>query len=297
MDLHEIEKVCDSIGGISTVKITTVDNITASYNPEIIDEDKVFSIHFRRKTGSYNEESEDSKAGQKIVQRLEIFVPKRRLSMELMIQKILNKRVVVIYEDHDGTGGLLYKAKFKYKYYTGKAKAEDQGYMCEFTTEKIVGSLDYSGVNIVLPEPGIPFENPNPGAHHDSCCVVVNPEPIEFIPAKSGNATYLNKYVVAPNGVKYFIDKFGNSMAFPMMPQYRQSWTGITGDEITVTNGELPSVDPEMKMFLFLNGDQQMYLPSPPLDEGQITTAGQKIKFSRTLEATDRVELYWIPNY
>lgn len=297
LELHEIERICDSIGGISSIKITTVDNIEGGYSPAIIDELKVYSIYFRRKTGGYSEETEDSKHGQKIVQKIEFFVPKKRLSMEELIKKIINKRVVITYNDFDGAGGMLYKAKFRYKYYTGKAKAEDQGYACEFTTEKIIGSLDYTGVNIELPDPGAPFENPNPGVYYDSCCVLVNPEPVGFVPAESGNTEYLNKYVVGSNGVKYFIDKFGNAMAFPMMPQFVETWSGNGTDEITVTSGVLNSVDTHKNTFVFLNQLKLLFDASTPTDERYFTKVDNKLKFGRVIEDWETVQLYAVPNY
>lgn len=217
--------------------------------------------------------------------------------MELLIQKIINKRIVALYNDFDGSGAMLNKAKFKYKYKTGRAKSDDQGYQCELVTEKIVGSLDYTGVNIELPYPGVPFENPNPGVYYDSCCVLINPIPVEFVPAESGNTQYLNKYVVGSNGVKYFIDKFGNSMAFPLMPQFVETWTGNGTDEITVTSGVLNSVDPHKNTFVFLNQLKLIYGATAPTDERYFTKVDNKLKFGRVIADWETIQLYAIPNY
>jgi hypothetical protein len=170
MELHMIEQICKSQGGIKKISLTTVDNILKSYNPSVIDEDLVFTMYFRRKTGGYTEETEDSRHNQKIIQRLTAFVPQKRLSMELMITKLINKRIVAIFETFDGSGGMLYAAKFNYKYQTGTSRSSDQGYNVEFVSEKVIGSLDYTGVNIELPDPGDPFDNPNPGVQMETCC-------------------------------------------------------------------------------------------------------------------------------
>jgi hypothetical protein len=298
MELHLIEQICRSQGGIKKISLTTVDNILKSYNPSVIDDDKVYTMYFRRKTGGYTEETEDSRHNQKIIQKLHAFVPQKRLSMELMITKLINKRIVAIFETFDGSGGMLYAAKFNYKYQTGTSRSSDQGYNCEFISEKVIGSLDYTGVDIELPDPGDPFYNPNPGVQMETCCISIEPQQIQFVPLAEGNEDYLNHYVVAPNGVKYFIDKWGRAMAFPSFPEYHESWTGITDDEIVVTSGVIPTTDPSKKIFIFKNNLKLEYsIDSPPPDERYFTTVDNKIKFNRALYDWEVISLYAIPNY
>ncbi|MBK9391960.1 MAG: hypothetical protein IPN68_17880 [Bacteroidetes bacterium] len=298
INLHEIEDICSVASGIKKIQITTVDNVAAGGSHAVIDAQKVFRVYFRKNTATYKEKSESSEQNKKIAQEISFFLPGRRTSVDLLIEKIINKRIVVTYEDWAGATGMLYKASMSYEYGPGRKRTDGNGYDMKFTTEKVIGSLAYEGVLIDLPDPGTPWEGAVPGIMLQNTWVLVEPEIILTIPEQTGNTEYLNKFVVAPNGIKYFIDVTGRAMAFPMMPQYYQSWTGVTSDEITVTNGALPTAEQAKRLFLFLNGNQQMYLATtPPPDEGQVALDGQKIKFSRALEATDRVELYWVPDF
>jgi len=107
--LNNIEKICDSIGGISLIQITDISNIKADNT--VNDPAKVYTIHFRRNTASYSAKSKDSNQNQKVHQQLKAFVPKRRLSMQTLITNISNHRLAVLYTDREDNVVLLKSAK------------------------------------------------------------------------------------------------------------------------------------------------------------------------------------------
>jgi len=293
VNLNNIEKICDSIGGISIIQITDDSNI----NPDntIIDPAKVYTIHFRRNTASYNSKTQNSDQNRKIKQRIKAFVPKIRLSMETLIKNIIDKRLTVIYTDRESNTGILRSAEFDFEYNTGLKMADKQGYKIEFNTEKLYSSLDYSGVNIDLPDPGDPWDGTDPGTVVDECCVLINPVQVGYIPTPTGNANNRNEYVIGSNGVRYFIDKTGASLPFPFFPQYFESFTGITADRVTVTVATLPTTDINKQIRVLRNGVEQTYTSGTPGD-GEFTISGSDIIFNRALESWEKIKVYFSAN-
>lgn len=295
--LQEILEVCDSRGGISQITLTNVDNVTSGLNPEIIDPAQVYTIAFRKHTADYTEKSKSTAQNQKIIQTIKAFIPKRRLSMETLIKNIINKRIVVIYTDRDESGGMLYKAKFSYKYSPGKRLSENNGYDIEFSTEKLLTSLDYSGININLPDPGDPWGGGGGSSATDDCCVLINPTPLSYIPAATGNPNNRNEYVIGSNGVRYFIDKTGAAIPFPYFPQYFEEFASITTDRVHVTVATLPTSDIEKQVKVLRNGVEQAYTSGTPGDgKFSIDAVNNDIIFNRNLESWEIIRVYFSAN-
>jgi hypothetical protein len=296
INLAEIKKVCKVSGGIRRIQITDKDNIqVTAAGVTILDEELVYGISFRRRAASYEEELRDGRGGNYVDQKLSMFIPGKRADVEYIIGQLWNRRTAIIYLDHNGTGGFLYKAKMAYNYKTGQRLSNDHGYEMQFTTQSLKKSLDYSGIGIDLPDIGDPgYEDPGGGGGSGECCVVINPTPLATTPSVTGNTTNLNKFVKDPNGQTWFIDKDGRGLKFPSYPEYTETFTGLTGTRVYVTVGTLPTLNLAQKIQLFRNG-QRLHPAATASDSlyFAIDHGTNELVLFDTLEAWEELVIYF----
>jgi len=210
------------LGSISKVYFTDMANLELGWDPETMTD--IYEINFRDYSGSYTDTSRDSRAGVYDVQRVDFFVPKKRFSVEVIRQKLRDRKIGVIVYDAEGHIFALENATILISYESGRQLSDSAGYTFEIEAQKtgrgytvlyqIIdlvgeegsegGSGDFGGGPVDLPDGG---SNPV-----DDCCVLIHQTTIPEAPPASGNVFNKNRIVTTDAGAKYFIDKNGNSI-------------------------------------------------------------------------------------
>lgn len=302
VDLRAIAKICHSESGVKAITLTARENISlATGAPVAIDPAKVYSIVFSRNSGSYKERSNNSAAGTKIDQSLKLFVPKKRLDVEYIIQQMLSNKVTAIYTDWNGEGNVLLSAKMNYEYATGQRKTDSNGYSFEFTAATLKKYKDLSGIGVQLPagtdpETGDEIGTTDGGQAGGNTTppyyVVINPTPLGSVPPATGNTTNLNQLVTGSDGNNYFIDYEGRALELRKFPKFKEVFTDaggdFTGNTITVTE-TLPASNDD---YIVLFDGVQIQHTAGAVDTKTFNRSGQTLSFYRLTERT-KIVIIW----
>jgi len=242
--LLSIPKVCQTIGGIQAMVIFETSNLTEIPPPSIAaalsyaDPSKVYTIVFERNSARYTEQSRDTTGGDVYDFNLNAFIPKRRAEMETLISALRNRRINAVYVGKDGYQGLVWNARFRYKYDSGDKPGARNGYSISFTGTHL-RQLPVIEGSATLPDP---CAGSGGGGGGGGCCVVINPVPLDYIPSPTGNAANRNEVVVALDGNIYLIDDNGNSIVLGGLPPryYRIQHPGTTPYIVVPLSRPLP---------------------------------------------------------
>lgn len=265
IDLQNINSQCHSFGGVKKILFANRSNISLLTGfPQLIDSNQIFTFEFLRNTGQYEEKLKSTRGGDIIDQTLKFFINKKRFDVDYVISQIIDNRLTVFYEDFNGITDILLNSKLVYKYFTGDKRSSRNGY--EFTltsrTRKKYKNIIGVGVDINIGTPQEPGQsgtivnNGSEGGNTQSpLLVIVNPNPINFIPQASGNTQFLNQFVIDPNGHKHFIDYLGTAMKFDVLPR---THIQLTSDDFVGNTVTVPGVPLDPKdYYVNLNGNQR----------------------------------------
>lgn len=155
LDLHAIEKVCKSQGGISSIFYFDMANVDlSSGSVQFIDADQVYGLQFRRNQARYSERSRDTDGGITYRQTLTATVPLARQSVEELVKSIGDNRIGIHYVDRNGFERFLLHMKMTVDYGSGRTKSDNNAYQFKFerTTTKrdnfIAGQID---IGVIIP--------------------------------------------------------------------------------------------------------------------------------------------------
>lgn len=297
IDLKKFETVCHSIGGVKTITVTPKDNISIDTGlPVIIDPLKAYSIIFKKNSGNYQEQSRKSAAGNIIEQTLRFFITQKRFDIDYIIGQLLDNKCHALYEDWNGQKEVLLNASFGFKYGTGNKRSDRNGYDFNFKAKTRKKYLNLEGIGVELPvgdDPDTGTSTPTTGGgitggnNQSALLVIINPNPINFIPQTNGNTQFLNQFIIDPNGHKHFIDYQGSAMRFDVLPPNHLQFKSdhpFVGNTITIPN--IPQDD----YYINLNGNRRTL--SNTVDKNTFTRNGDVFTFYR-LTDNSTIDIYF----
>lgn len=126
--------------------------------------------------------------------------------------------------------------------------------------------------------------------------MLVNPIPLSYTPSASGNTANLNEFVTDPSGDQWAIDINGLAMKFEGTGGFN-NYEVLNGDGVnnyvTVTGGTLPTSDQNIKIKVIVNGSVFAYDGASTTSKIKYGQAVQQINFSRIMNTTDVVVVFW----
>lgn len=217
------ESVKKQVGGIKSILLTEMSNLILGNDPMMISD--IYEINFRKFSGRYSDSTRDSRAGQYDEQSATCYIPGFRFSVEVIRQKLRDRKVGAIITDWMGNVHIMRNATVSISFDTGSTLGDSSGYNFELRASKhgaglfnvnvladiqllegpgVEGSVDFGGGAGSVPDGG---SNPV-----QDCCILIHQTTIPAAPPASGNVFNLNRIVTTDDGEKYFIDKNGNSI-------------------------------------------------------------------------------------
>lgn len=247
-DYYSISKVCGSLASLQALIFADMTNVSnygpgslppAPGNPPAFtDTDKVYSIAFEKFTGELTKDSTTDGGGDYEIHRATVFVPRSRSEVEILLQRMRNRFLLVIGIDRHGNQHILYNARRVFKHSTGARPGSRHGYEISFTapSDYLLPSIAGNGdIDTAPPEP--PVEGGGEEEEND-CCLTIEPVKIDYTPTPTGNLLNLNKLVTTENDTIFFIDKNGRSLIINRpAPRYYRVNLGVG---LTLTSIILP---------------------------------------------------------
>lgn len=258
---YSLAAVCDAFAGIKTIIFTDMNNV-ANHGPAFLptamgtppsftDMNKVFSISFERYTGSLSRDSVNGDGvGDYFVSTLQAFVPKSRQEVDELLNRCRNRYMCIVAIDRYGNQHLLFGARLSSKLSTGDRPGTRHGYTISITAISHYLYRSMAGTGDIETAPPIGGGGGGGGSDDtgsDACCISVNPIPIAYVPAPSGNASNLNQLVTTVDGSVYFIDADGRGIVInrpPVITWSIQLPSGSATEFITIPM-DLPLPNPD----------------------------------------------------
>ena len=122
--------------------------------------------------------------------------------------------------------------------------------------------------------------------------IMINPVPLSYIPAATGNTQNLNEFVIASDGTKWFIDHDGKATKFTQFPEFREEITNFLAGANFVTPSYLPSGNYDVNLFVDLNGSVLRYTGATAVDKMAFGVDNGNIYFARKLKGIDKITIF-----
>lgn len=216
---YSTSKVCGSNASIKALIYSDMTNVSSygpdrlppapGYPPSFVDSGKVYSIAFEKYTGEVRKDSATDQGGDYDQHIATVYVPRSRSEIELLLQIMRNRLLLVIAIDRYDNQHILYNARRSFHHGTGAKPGTRHGYEISFqsASDYLLPAIAGNGdIETAPPDPGEELDTDNP-----DCCITINPVNIAYTPAPSGNASNHNELVRTANDTLYFIDKNGLS--------------------------------------------------------------------------------------
>lgn len=255
---YSLAAVCDAFAGIRTIIFADMGNVSnhgpaflptaMGTPPSFSNMNEVFAISFERQTGSLQRDSVNGDGvGDYFQSTLQCFVPKARQEVDELLSRLRNRLVCAVALDRYGNQHLLFNARVASKLTTGDRAGTRHGYTITITAISHYLYRNMAGTGDIETAPPIGGGGGGGGTGSDDCCISINPIPISYIPAPSGNANNLNQLVTTVDGSVYFIDKDGRGIVINRPPVITWSIhlpSGSAATFITIPM-DIPLPDPD----------------------------------------------------
>lgn len=242
--LYSIGQVCAALSGIRAVVFADMTNV-GSYGPGFLppapgtvpsfnDTALLYSIAYERYTGEVSSATDFDQGGVSETWQLSIFIPKSREEVTRLLRLMRSRLLIVIGIDRYGSQHILYDALASWRHATGARPGSRHGYEVTFTAPGHYILPGIAGTGDITTAPPVGGGSSDPGS--GDCCISIQPTPIAYTPAPTGNALNLNEIVTTANGSVYFIDSAGRSVILnrPAPTYYYWDGDGVDVDEITM---------------------------------------------------------------
>ena len=257
-----------TLGGLRQIKLYSMDDYDSG---TIANGATAYIINFSQYTGRYEERDGRGPGGDYTEQSIEVILLRKRVSIELMRQRLRDTRVVAECLDSNGESHLIVGARLSCTYSTGSALRDRNGYTLSLTGTTLLRS--YSNVRLTTAINGV--DGAELGSDFSSTQVptgdtiglsgadyymqVVTTQ-LGYVPTVTANPEAIrNRFVTASDGSRWAIDKQGNGILLQMARKLQIEPITMTTSIIdlaipessrTVSGG----IDP-VNIIVSLNGD------------------------------------------